>query len=474
MVRFVGGASTRRGIEKTENRAGGVAFVMTPEKKLLNMAATCMFGETKYYGSVEKDIQETIGEISKKDPKFPLQVAAYIRSELHLRTTPIAMLTMAANEVNCKPYVRLYTPKIIQRADELNETIAAQLKLFGKPIPNSLKKGINDAFKKFNEYHISKYNREGSVKFKDVIMLTHAKEPSELIGKIMSDSLETPKTWEVEISTKGASRENWENILPSMNYMAVIRNINNFCKHGIPTEKYLPTISNKELVLKSKQLPFRFYSAMQALDVSDPFVKKEIESHLEKALIHSIENLPRMKGRTVIAVDLSHSMKSKLSEKSVVTHKQISALFGAMSNTFCDNAILYGFAQKLADIKMTGNILQDTNTIINTFVGTQTNGHLVINDLIRNNIKTDRIIFYTDEELWNSEDCSCNFNSSVMKYMELFPECQLYIINVNGYGDTCISRHAKNAMTIHGFSESILKFIEAEESDQINYIKDNY
>jgi len=480
MVRFVSSASSMRGKDKTENRAGGESFSMPPEKRLLNMAATCMFGEDKYYGGVEKQMQEALNETAKKDGKFPLQLAAYIRDELHLRTTPIALLVMAANNVNCKPYVRAYSPKIIKRADELCETIAAQFKMFDRTIPNSLKKGVADSFDSFNEYQLAKYSRASNIRLKDVIMLTHPKSPSELIKKILDEKLEIPKTWEVEISTKGSTKENWENVLPSLGYMALLRNCNNLLKVGVPVEKFIHILGDKDKVLRSKQLPFRFYSAMKSIHTTDPFAEKEVKNALELALEHSIENLPKLKGRTVIAVDTSGSMNKKISEKSIVTHRQISSLFGAMANRYSDNAVTYAFGATIQRIEMSGKILPDTEKIDKTDVGYETNGHLVLNDLLRNKIKADRIIFFTDEELWNTryydgKQCECTLRKSFLKYVtEINPNIMMYIVNVNGYGDTCISRHERNAMTINGFSDNVLKFIEVEENDQIAYIRNNY
>ncbi len=468
--------------ERKRNRASGVAYEMTPEKKLLNLCATCLFGEDKYYGAVEEDIKTTAVEVAKKNPKFLLQLANYIRSELHLRTISVVLLAIAANTPKCKPYVRSYVPKIIQRADELTEAIAAHFKLFKsgdkKRIPNSLKKGVKDAFRNFDEYQLSKYNRASEVKLKDVIMLTHPKEPSELIKKILDDKLKVPETWETAISTKGSKKENWEAVLPKMGYMAVLRNINNFIKTGVPLDKFLPMLKNKEQVLKSKQLPFRFYSALNALRDSDPFIRKDIQRTLETALGYSVENLPKLGGRTAIAVDLSGSMDSSISERSTVSHKQISSLFGALGNRFSDNAVVFGFGDTMNEIHMTGNLLQDTEKIVGTDVGCSTNGWLVLKHMNEKKIKTDRIIYFTDEQIWDSlSPYSCRestMQNEFSKYKKVNPEAKLYLVNVNGYGETCISRHEKNAMTINGFSDNILKFIDIEETDQVAYIQSKY
>ncbi len=58
------------------------------------------------------------------------------------------------------------------------------------------------------------------VKFKDVIMLTHPKEPSDIIKKILDDKLEIPKTWETTISqwrkNFSSEKEAWEWVIDNI------------------------------------------------------------------------------------------------------------------------------------------------------------------------------------------------------------------------------------------------------------------
>lgn len=204
---------------RTENYEGGEAFVLSPKSRLVQLTSTCLFNEPKFYGKLgetEQKIVDTATEVAKNDPKFLLQLAQYLRNEQYLRSISNYLLVFSANQPSSKRFVREYSPNIIKRADELSETIAMQLDSFGKPIPNSLKKGIADSFINFDAYQFSKYNRKnlkGVVTFKDVIMLTHPKQPSELIDKILDDKLEAPKTWETIISKKGSTKESWEEVI---------------------------------------------------------------------------------------------------------------------------------------------------------------------------------------------------------------------------------------------------------------------
>ena len=118
---------TGRNTTRTENFEAGEAYSLSPKAELLHLTSTHLFREPKFYGDVkehEQKINDAIDKVSKKDPKFVLQLAAYLRNEQYLRSTSTYLLTAAANKVNCKPYVKDYTPKIVQRADEITEALA--------------------------------------------------------------------------------------------------------------------------------------------------------------------------------------------------------------------------------------------------------------------------------------------------------------------------------------------------------------
>lgn len=103
-----------------------------------------------------------------------------------------------------------------------------------------------------------------------------------LFDKIVKDELQTPYTWEVELSVLGqqkyesvalkkqAVKAKWEELIMSnkLGYMAVLRNMRNILEAGVSNEalnKMCSYISNANAVANSRQLPFRFLSAYREL-----------------------------------------------------------------------------------------------------------------------------------------------------------------------------------------------------------------
>ena len=99
----------------------------------------------------------------------------------------------------------------------------------------------------------------------------------------MSDTLDTPYTWETELSALGerdfgsdseretAYREKWTELIRSnkVGYMALLRNLRNILRADVDiedVEHVCDYLSDEKSVLSSKQFPFSFFSAYRELD----------------------------------------------------------------------------------------------------------------------------------------------------------------------------------------------------------------
>jgi len=212
----------------TVNREGGVAFKPDMKTDLMLRTVSSMIGEDQFYASgkeLKRELREAIHAVAGVDPAFILKLALYARTKMYLRTAPMVLIGeygMSAGKGKV-PNARKFVTATIQRADEIMEVIAyvieqnTRRKAFKGKLPQVIKFGVADAFNKFDAYQFAKYNREGAVKLKDAMALCHPKpkdEGQEAIFKdIVEDTLAAPDTWEVVISTKGSTKENWESVI---------------------------------------------------------------------------------------------------------------------------------------------------------------------------------------------------------------------------------------------------------------------
>lgn len=477
--------------DRTLNYEDGLAFKMDLKTELYTRVATCLMGEPKFYkevdeqGNITADNQDNalislIPKVAALDPEFILKLALYTRTDLHLRTIPIVVLVEASLIDSCKPFVKNYVPRIIQRADELAEATAylqAKIGHLGnkKPkgsMPASLKKGLAEALHNFNEYQFAKYNRKGVVKLKDVVRLTHPTpyndEESALFKRILTDTLKTPDTWEVVISTKGSTKENWEAISPKMPIMASIRNLRNFLEKKVNMTPILDKLTNPEIIKKSKQLPFRFLSAYREIEKVKSVDTASVLDVLETAMDLSVVNLPRLTGTTFISADNSGSMTNHISKKSSVTLADIANILMAITHRICDRSItsIFGSDFKVKNMSRR-SILASANSIVNDEVGSSTNAYLALDYLINGKINVDRIVILSDCQTYDDVYYSENVHDKVQLYLEnINPKTYIYSIDLAGYGTTDIALDTPNIFKIAGWSERILDFIKIAETDK--------
>ena len=452
---------------KTTNKAGHVAYGMTDKSKLVTQVLTSFFNESKFYGDNTKEMQKTISAVIKKDPQFVANLAVFARKEFNMRSVAHVLTAYLAYEAEGKPYVRKVVKAVSLRGDDVTEIMSCYLSIFGKPIPNALKKGISDAMQGFDEYTLAKYKGEGkNVKMRDLLCLCRptpkTSEQSEMWKRCLNGELETPYTWETELSAKGNNAETWEQLIDSgkVGFMALLRNLRNILTaNPSNVNKVLDYIQNPEAVRKSKQLPFRFLSAYKELE---NIGGSRVFDALENAIEASIENMPKLEGTTVIAVDTSGSMGRPISEKSKVRCYEIAMLLGLIANKICDNAIFYTFDTQLKKYAVSHRtaILE---TVTKTCSGGGTYMELPFCQMIHDNIKADRVIVLSDNE------CNSSWTTPVQRVADAYRaktgnDVWVHAIDLMGYGTQQF--HGKKTNIVAGWSEKVFDFIKLAEQGE--------
>ena len=458
---------------KTVNKCGAPAYSMDAKSKLVTQILTSFFNESKYYGDNSAEMQETIKAVIAKEPQFVSNLAVFARRVFNMRSVSHVLTAYLARETSGKPYVRSTIDGVVLRGDDLTEIMAFYLQTFGKPIPNSLRRAIADKLVSFDEYTLAKYKGDNkAVKMRDLLCLCRPTpkddEQSAMWKRCLEGKLETPLTWESELSANGNTAETWEKLISSgkVGYMALLRNLRNIIKANPSNiQEVYDIIQDPERVKKSKQLPFRFYSAYKS--VADIAGSKTFDV-LETALENSVDNLPKLPGTTVIAVDVSGSMSSPVSEKSEVKCYEIAMLIGLLANKICDNSIFYMFNNRLVKQAVSSkcNILE---TVRATDCGGGTNMSLPFQKMIDDKINADRIIVLSDNMNYGGL-----WGRPTQHYAEQYRRISgndiwVHGIDLQGYGTQQF--HGRKTNIIAGWSEKVLDFILLAEQGEDTLIK---
>lgn len=405
------GAGPINSTTTTRTFNGDEAFNRTAKSELFLAAISDFGGEATFYETANnrsERIARLVKDVAVQDTDWLIQFTNWLREEANMRTISLTIALEGAKALNEAgiPGGRKLVSGAIRRADEAGEALAYWMSSVGRKIPSAVKRGIADgAVARFNEYSLAKYDTAShGFRFGDVIELTHpspkdekqsdlfkfaldrrrdsAAEPSESLtmlqkrkeflalsgaekrklvnsGKAIDVLNEAGLTWEVLSSTieGGMDAKAWEAIIPSMGYMALLRNLRNFEEKGVSDavlDQVAARIADPAEVAKSRQLPFRFLAAYYATSGIDRnnedsyYGRKTVAQGgslrfgfpLEKALNASLENVPVLKGKTLILVDRSGSMWGSPSKSTSMNFADSAAIFGAALALRAENATL--------------------------------------------------------------------------------------------------------------------------------------
>lgn len=417
------------------NHEGVKASQVQPIEQLRRTVLACMLWEDGFYESGQSVADRIKDLVPKCKPHEVADLAIEARDKMRLRHAPLLLCRELARYPS-RFSVAETLCRVIQRADELAEFLALYWQEGKKPLAKQVKKGLACAFTKFNEYQLAKYNRDSTVKLRDVLFMVHAKPANEeqavLWKRLAEGQLTTPDTWEVALSGGADKREAFTRLLAEnkLGYMALLRNLRNM--HDAEVDKSLVTEALKDGAAKSKALPFRYVAAARAVPAWEP----EIDQAMQLALT-GVEKLP---GRTLVLIDVSPSMNVKLSAKSDLTRTDAACALAVLLRGICEDVRVFSFASQVAEVPPRhGMALFDAIKRAVPSDGTLLGRSVAYISKAAPN--ADRLIVFTDEE---SQD-------PVGK-----PHCKGYIINVShskngvGYGDWT---------HINGFSEAVVQYI---------------
>jgi len=482
-----------KGKNQVQNYEQAPAYQLSPEWDLYTSVVTSTLSD-KFYESASNRLEKLCQLIQENDPQLVARLAVYAREQMNLRSIPLVLTVELAKIHSGDALVSQMTNRIVQRVDEITELLAyyqTANKRKGNKKLNRLSKqlqaGLQYAFNKFDEYQFAKYNRDAEIKLKDALFLVHPKAKNEeqqlIFNKIVNDSLQTPYTWETELSALGQNKfeseevkkaaftQKWEELIDSgkVGYMALLRNLRNILEAEVSVNHInhvCETISSREKVLKSKQLPFRFLAAYRELSQINSGYASKVMNALEEAVKVSASNINGFDESTkvLVACDVSGSMQHVISPKSKIMSYDIGLMLGMLLKSRCKNVVsgIFGDIWKIVNLPDSG-VLSNVDAFYKREgeVGYSTNGYLVIKDLIDRKKVIDKIMIFTDCQLWDSRGYNTQIKDVWKEYKSIAPEAKLYLFDLSGYGKIPLDITNKDVYLLAGWSDKIFDVLSA-------------
>ena len=424
------------GSSKATTAEGGPAKRISPELMLRRSLLSCLLWEKEFYED-GKNIADRILENAARVPKATVAALAAEARNVHgLRHAPLLLLLDLIRRGGAG--VADAIDQTIRRPDELGELVALYWRDGRKMLPKQMKLGLAKALGRFSEYALAKYDRDGPVKLRDVLFLAHPKprdeEQAALFRRIAERQLETPDTWEVQLSGGADKKETFERLIreDKLGYLALLRNLRNMVEAGCD----LDLVRNAIVARKGAELvwPFRYVAAARIVPQFEPFI--------DQALCEAVASGPRLSGKTVVLVDISGSMDHALSARSDM--KRIDAA-AALASVINGDVRVFTFSDYVVEVPARRGMAG-----VDAVVGSQPHSGTYLGaalDKINAEVAYDRLIVITDEQTADRVPD---------------PVARGYMINVAsnkngvGYGKWC---------HIDGFSEAVIRFIPESEND---------
>jgi hypothetical protein len=331
-------------------------------------------------GERSQRLRGLVARVAVEDPDWTLRFVGWLRTGALLRS---AALVTAAEAVRARLQAghaggnRALVRAALARADEPGEFLAYWVGRYGRRLPQPVKRGVADAaVALYGERSLVTYDgRTRAFRFGDVLELVHPAPRDARQGVLFRYALDrrhgrgrsvpdllpllaararllalpvpqrravlagaygdpaavlasTAMTWE---SVAGwlqgpLDAAAWEALVPTLDYTALLRNLRKLDEAGVADDvasAVASRIADPDEVARSRRLPLQLLAAYRAAP-SLRWCRA-----LEKALQASLVSVPALPGRTLVLVDRSGSMSTRLSARDTVTPADGAAVFGA-------------------------------------------------------------------------------------------------------------------------------------------------
>jgi len=432
-----------------------------------------------------------------------LDWAVELRKNYMMRLNPQVIMVRAAQHPGRVDFTKKNPTKfaevekiVMSRADEPASQLAYYLyKNDGMKnnIPNILKRAWANKLSSLNAYQVHKYKNAG-IGMIDTVRICHANSPvlDELMktGTVAVD--ESNNTWE----SLHAQGKTWKEIfeLGIMGHMALLRNLRNIFTEVQNDDDFRDRVL-KELkagVLNGKQFPFRYYTAMRVIKSSECAYKSNILDALEECIDISLQNMPKLKGRTMCLSDNSGSAWGNFnSEYGTVTIADIDNLSSVITAVNSDEGYVgkFGDGLKIIPAKKRDGILGQAEKISerrDSDVGGSTENGIWIffRDAIDKKEHWDNIFIYSDQQaghggLYGTDEgtkeyTSAGFNVAsswrrdyidvaklIAEYRKkVNPNVNVFSIQTAGYNNVVIPEYGYRTNIMYGWTGKELIFAD--------------
>ncbi len=476
----------------TVNKAGGKAFRLSDKEALAQYVVTgCLNGT--FYASAQNQLDTVIELANKVDPEFLAQLAIYARQHAYMKDSPALLLALLSIK-NVELFKRTFV-QVIDNGKMLRNFV--QIMRSGvvgrKSLGSAPKKMVATWLRNKDADALFNASVGNSPSLADVIKMVHPlpvnKEQEALfayiVGREFSADQLPAKVKAFEAFKAGDSNvmpavdfrllsglplqdKHWKAIAENANWQMTRMNLNTFERHGCfkdtrLTRAIAKRLCNKNLVRKSRVFPYQLLMAYYAA-VNVP---KVVRNALQDAMEIALENVPVLRGKTYVLVDVSGSMQSPVSgyrqgSSTAVRCVDVAALFAAALLKTGEDVDVIPFDTRIhnADLNARDSAMTLAKRLA-SFGGGGTACGLPLAELNRRKAKADTIIYFSDNESWADNGYfggGTKISQEWAAFKQRNPRAKLVLTDLQPYGSSQ-AKTDRDVLNVGGFSDQVFKVI---------------
>lgn len=461
------------------NAAGGTAIALTEKEALAKYVTTSTINDT-YYATAEEQVSQIQTLVkSITDNKFIAKCAIYGRTVAGMKDTPAYLLNVLYDRD--KQLFKQVFPIVVDSGRMLRTfSQMARSDMFKRNLSNKTFRSVfQDWFDSKSPDFVFRNSMGNDPSVADIVKMTHVKGNknqdiiSYLLGKPynvenLPQNLQNYLAWQKDrslpvpdvdfklLDSYNLTTSEWTHVLKTCSWNTLRMNLATFERHGVFNDRKNLLFAANKLVEKVPRsiFPYQVYSAY-LMNSSNLVLANALNEVMEK----SVENIPQIVGKTVIAVDTSGSMGSRVGNAhSSITCKQVASMFAASIARRCSESLIVPFDTRVHDtIKNSTMSILTLAEKLSKYGGGGTDIPSALRYVLDRNVEFDNFIVISDNESWVDRSYGLESFDSLWKKNAKNRKMVSLDLIPNRYSN--VNNNRPNNMFVGGFNDSVFQVV---------------
>lgn len=484
------------------NEENAAAYAYTPRHGLAQYAATGCLNAT-FYATAEEQLETVLSLCAGVDAEFIAKTAVFCRERGFMKDMPALLCAVLATKEG--DLLRRAFPRVCTDAKMVRNFV--QIMRSGvvgrKSLGTVSKRLVQRWLEARSDDALFRASVGNNPSLADLIKMVHPKPETSsrealygyLVGsgykaELLPELVKQFEAFKAEADATGSQaaqavpdvpfqmltalplgREEWSAIARQAPWQMTRINLNTFARHGVfevsgMTRLIAGRLRDREAIRQARVFPHQLLAAYMSVSKAVP---DAVRDALQDAMEIAIENVPTLKGRVTICLDVSGSMGSSATgyrkgATSTVRCVDVAALIAVALLRKNPKAEVIPFENQVVDIDLNRRDSVMTNaTRLAAIGGGGTNCSAPLALLNKRKAKGELVVFISDNQSW-VDARSGGQGTAMMQEWQRFksrnPSAKVVCIDLQPYATTQVPEGG-DVLNVGGFSDQVFELIAA-------------